>query len=80
MDREKIKCARSRDTYWVCETHDLARGMASTHAAAAPRGMPCPSCNVSNPDMDGMPVFNRLRYRRQDGAVFRRGQDGPPAQ
>ena len=33
----KVKCARCSDTYWVCETHDIAPGTASMRAAAVRR-------------------------------------------
>jgi hypothetical protein len=45
-----MKCARCRDTYWVCETHD-DRPWDGEHACGCGgAGMPCPSCNVSNAD------------------------------
>src|SRR6266511_1775962 len=48
--KPRMKCARCRDTYWVCERHD-DRPWDGEHACGCGgAGMPCPSCNVSNPD------------------------------
>jgi hypothetical protein len=45
----RMKCARCRDTHWVCETHD-DRPVERRQGLRCGAGMPCPSCNVSNPD------------------------------
>jgi hypothetical protein len=39
-----------QDTYWVCETHDDHPWSGEKACGCGGAGMPCPSCNVSNPD------------------------------
>jgi hypothetical protein len=46
----RMKCTRCRDTYWVCETHDDRPWSGDKACGCGGAGMPCPSCNVSNPD------------------------------
>jgi hypothetical protein len=48
--KTRVKCVRCQDTFWVCEWHD-DRPWDGEHACGCGgAGMPCPSCNVSNPD------------------------------
>jgi hypothetical protein len=46
----RMKCTRCQDTYWVCETHDDRPWSGDKACGCGGAGMPCPSCNVSNPD------------------------------
>ena len=41
-----MKCARCRDTYWVCETHDDRPRDGEQACGCGGAGMPCPACNV----------------------------------
>jgi hypothetical protein len=45
-----MKCARCQDTFWVCERHDDRPWDGEKACGCGAPGMPCPSCNVSNPD------------------------------
>jgi hypothetical protein len=50
MTDTTVTCARCDSTGWVCETHD-DRPWDGEHACGCGGvGMPCPACNVSNPD------------------------------
>ena len=45
-----VRCARCRDTYGVCETHN-DRPWDGEHACGGgAAGMPCPNCNPSDKD------------------------------
>jgi len=48
--KTRTKCTRCQDTYWVCETHDDRPWSGDKACGCGGAGMPCPSCNVSNPD------------------------------
>jgi hypothetical protein len=45
-----MKCARCDDDRWVCEAHDERPWGTSPRACrCGGAGMPCPSCNQSDP-------------------------------
>jgi hypothetical protein len=45
-----VTCTRCQDTYWVCEAQDDRPWDGEHECGCGAPGMPCPSCNVSNPD------------------------------
>jgi hypothetical protein len=45
-----MKCARCRDTYWVCEAHDDRPWDGPAACGCGGAGKPCPACNVSSDD------------------------------
>ena len=45
-----VKCARCRDTYWVCETPDNVPWEGEHACGCGGAGMPCPNRNPSDKD------------------------------
>jgi hypothetical protein len=50
MTEGVVICARCCNTGWVCEAHDNRTWDGPHECGCGGAGMPCPSCNVSNPD------------------------------
>jgi hypothetical protein len=50
MTEGVVICARCCNTGWVCEAHDNRPWDGPHESGCGGAGMPCPSCNVSNPD------------------------------
>jgi len=62
----KVKCARCRDTYWVCETHDDSPWDGEHECGCGAAGMPCPNCNPSDTDHPPRPPKS---FQRDDGGT-----------